>query len=102
FSAQRRRDFWMLAVHDACEQFKQEVRGFLAIEHRLNASRRIADLKPRLTGPERNHETTSRQRVAQLFNWSNSAPLRRKMGAFRPPQKARPHNLGRENAPCLR
>jgi hypothetical protein len=46
FSPQDRRDLWMLAVHNICQQLEQYVRGFLAVERCLNASRRIAGLNP--------------------------------------------------------
>jgi hypothetical protein len=69
-SAQRRGNLGMLALNDIRKQFKQKVGSFLAIEHRLNASRGIADLGSRPARPERNHQGTSQQRAARHFDRS--------------------------------
>jgi hypothetical protein len=55
FSPQDRRDLWMLAVHNICQQLEQYVRGFLAVERCLNASRRIAGLNPLPAGSKLLH-----------------------------------------------
>ena len=55
FPPQRRRDLWMLAVHNAGQQLEQDVRGFLAVEHRLNVSRRVAGLVTRPALPKLCH-----------------------------------------------
>ena len=55
FPPQCRRDLWMLAVHDAGQQLEQYVRGFLAVERRLNASRRVAGLESRPARPKLRH-----------------------------------------------
>ena len=72
FSPQDRRDLWMLAVHNIRQQFEQYVRGFLAVERRLNAARRIAGLNPLPAGPDTRSSSFSAATGRQEFRFCPS------------------------------
>ena len=84
FSPKDRRDLRMLAVHHVCQQLEQYVRGFLAVECSLNASRRVAGLNPLAACPIPRHELSPRQPDARFLvlrnlmkrQWKMSISLR--------------------------